>query len=146
MTLRERALRLLAQSEQTRAGLARKLARHGSEEEIEALLDNLIASGLLCDARYAESFVASRSGRYGAAKIRQALRAKGVEDAVIEQHLVPDREADYAAAREMWLRKFGQPPADAREYARQMRFLISRGFGGEVIRKILKEQAEYGQS
>ena len=78
-SLRERALRLLAKSEQTRAALADKLARHGgTPEEIESLLAQLEASGLLSDARYAESFVASRSARYGAAKMRQALRAKGV--------------------------------------------------------------------
>jgi len=141
-TLRERALRLLAKSEQSRADLARKLARHGSEEDIDSLLENLQQSGLLSDARYAESFVASRSARYGAAKIRQALRVKGVDDDTINQHLQPDREAEYATARELWTRKFGQPPADAREYARQLRFLLSRGFGGDVIKKILKEHSD----
>lgn len=141
-TLRERALRLLAKSEQTRAGLARKLARHGAEDEIEALLGQLEATGLLSDARYAETFVASRTSRYGAAKIKQALRAKGVDDQVINEHLQPDRDAEYATARELWLRKFGESPADAREYARQMRFLLSRGFTGDVVKKILKEHSE----
>ena len=141
-SLRERALRLLARSEQTRAGMARKLARHGTEEEIDALLANLQASGLLSDARYAEGFVASRLARYGAAKIRQALRVKGVDDETIAQHLQPDREAEYHTAHALWKRKFGAAPADTREYARQVRFLQSRGFSGDTVRKILKETSE----
>jgi regulatory protein len=138
-TLRERALRLLARSEQTRAGLAAKLARHGSEDDIAMLLGELEASGLLSDARYAEAFVAARSTRQGAAKIRHSLRAKGIDDSVIAQHLTPDAEAEFALARALWARKFGTPPADARDYAKQMRFLLTRGFGPDTARKILKQ-------
>ncbi|MEY3201787.1 MAG: Regulatory protein RecX [Pseudomonadota bacterium] len=145
-TLRERALRLLAKSEQSREGLARKLARHGSEEDIHLLLESLQQSGLLSDERYAEGFIAARTSRYGAARIRQALRGRGVDDDVINAHLIPDAATEYATARALWVRKFGTPPADAREYARQVRFLASRGFSGEVIRKILKEHSEYGES
>ena len=44
---------------------------------------------------------------------------------------------ELARAREVWRRKFEQPPQDASERARQSRFLAARGFGGEVIRKVL---------
>jgi regulatory protein len=37
----------------------------------------------------------------------------------------------------VWRRKFGQPPANAQERARQMRFLHGRGFPADVIRKVL---------
>jgi regulatory protein len=40
-------------------------------------------------------------------------------------------------AREVWRRKFGSPPADAAERAKQARFLAARGFGGEAVRRVL---------
>ena len=40
-------------------------------------------------------------------------------------------------AREVWRRKFGEPPTDAAERGKQMRFLASRGFGGDAIRKVV---------
>lgn len=141
-SLRERALRLLARSEQTRTGLARKLARHASEDEIEALLAQLEASGLLSDARYVDSFLSSRAGRYGIARIRQDLRARGVEPALIAERLTPDPEQDFQLAHTLWARKFGTPPTDPRDYARQARFLLARGFGAEVVCKILKHSDE----
>jgi regulatory protein len=41
-------------------------------------------------------------------------------------------------AREIWARKFASPPADAREWARQARFIQSRGFSTDIIRRLLK--------
>ena len=40
-------------------------------------------------------------------------------------------------AREVWRRKFGEPAPDAAGRARQMRFLASRGFGTEAIRRVV---------
>ena len=36
-----------------------------------------------------------------------------------------------------WRKKFGEPANDAAGRARQMRFLASRGFGAEAIRKVV---------
>lgn len=48
------------------------------------------------------------------------------------------KESEYARARDVWRRKFGEPPADAAERARQMRFLGGRGFSPEVIRRVVQ--------
>jgi regulatory protein len=40
-------------------------------------------------------------------------------------------------AREVWHRKFGEAATEPKEHARQARFLISRGFSAEVVRKIV---------
>jgi regulatory protein len=37
----------------------------------------------------------------------------------------------------VWARKFGTPPRDANERAKQARFLATRGFDGDVIRRVL---------
>jgi regulatory protein len=64
-SLRERALRLLARREHSRAEMLRKLREDGNEDELAALLTRFEECGLLSDARFAEQFVSSRSGRFG---------------------------------------------------------------------------------
>ena len=41
-------------------------------------------------------------------------------------------------AREIWRKKFGQAAADASERARQIRFLVSRGFAADVVRRVVQ--------
>jgi regulatory protein len=136
--LRQRAVRLLARREHTRAELARKLAPHGLPEEIDIVLNELAASGLQSDARFAESYVRSQCARLGRARLRQALRTRGVAADIIQAH-VADLPDDLLRARELWQKKFATPPADLRTWAKQARFLQGRGFSVEVIRALLKE-------
>ena len=138
--LTQRAVALLARREHSRAELARKLAPHGSEEEIETLLSALEGRGLLSDARAAEAYLRSHAERFGAAKLRQALRARGVDEEIISAG-VGELADEQERARAVWIKKFGVLPADAREWARQARFLQSRGFSPDIIRKLLKESA-----
>lgn len=136
--LRRRAIGLLARREHSRAELARKLAADGTPEEIDTVLAQLETEGLLSNARYAEAYVRSHGDRFGAAKLRQTLRSKGVEPELSESQItaLPD---EIERARAVWARKFGTAPPDAREWARQARFLQSRGFTVDVIRRLLKE-------
>ena len=139
--LRRRAIGLLARREFSRAELARKLAGDGTQEEIDTVLAQLQSEGLLSDARCAEAYLRSRGDRFGAARLRQDLRAKGIDAALAQDRLagLPD---EFERARTVWARKFPAAPRDARDWARQARFLQSRGFGSEVIRRLLKEVAE----
>jgi regulatory protein len=62
--LRERALRLLAHREYTRQELSSKIAPLAeSPEQLAALVDELTASDLLSDQRYASTRINSRAGR-----------------------------------------------------------------------------------
>jgi regulatory protein len=141
--LRQRAVRLLARREHTRAELARKLAPHGTSEEIETVLNELANTGLQSDARFAESYLRSQAPRLGGARLRQTLRTKGVASVLIEAQLAGTALADEIdRARDIWTRKFAVPPADAREWAKQARFLQSRGFATDVIRRLLKNIEE----
>ena len=137
--LHSRAVRLLARREHTRAELARKLAPHGTEEEIENVLNELSRTGLQSDARFAESYLRSQAGRLGGARLRQTLRQKGVASDTIDEQ-VTDLPDESARARNVWNRKFGVPPTDAKEWARQARFLQGRGFSTDIIRRLLKEK------
>jgi regulatory protein len=132
--LRERALRLLARREHSRLELSQKLSRLGAtEQDIEALLDQLQASGKLSEARLVEQTLAIRGKRYGHLKLKHELRAKGVSDAQIAEGLGRSKILELQAATAIWQRKFGQFPKSIQEKARQVRFLQNRGFSLEVI-------------
>ncbi len=139
MTLRQRALALLARREYSRTELARRLAQQDgvSAEALEALLDALEVRGWLSDARYAEQRVHARQARYGSRKLALELRERGVDGAVIDAALLGLRDTELARARAVWQRKFPLPAQDARERARQVRFLQARGFGFDVIRRVI---------
>lgn len=137
MTLRERALGLLARREHSRAELARKLAPHGEADEIAALLDDLERENLLSNQRYAESLANSRAGRHGSLRVKADLRDKGVPEALVAEAVRTARANDLEAARAVWAKKFGGPPVDAAERAKQMRFLAGRGFPLDVVRRVV---------
>lgn len=137
MTLRERALNLLARREHSRAELARKLALHGEADAIAALLDTLEREGLLSNQRYAENLASARAGRHGSLRLKADLRDKGVSEEVVAEVVREARAGDLESARAVWAKKFGQPPADAAERARQMRFLAGRGFPLDVVRRVV---------
>jgi len=141
--LRQEAIRLLARREHTRTELARKLAGHGTPEEIELVLAEMEATQLQSDSRTAESWLRGNAARLGGSRLRHSLKSRGLApeliEAQIEQADLPD-EMD--RARAIWSRKFSAAPSNAKEWARQARFLQGRGFAGDVVRRLLKEPRE----
>ena len=138
-TLRERALRLLARREHSRAELGRKLGAHvGPEDELETLLDDLSRRKLLSDERYAESRAHALSRKFGASRIAHELRSKGLDKALAERASAGARSTEVERAREVWLRKFRTAPRTREERAKQMRFLQSRGFSFDAIRAVVR--------
>jgi regulatory protein len=141
--LRERALRLLARREHSRAELVRKLGQAGFDGcDIQPLLDEFEEKRWLSDRRFAESYVADHRARAGAAKLAFDLRQRGVADNIIEAVLSDNRDSELERAQAVWQKKFGSAPADMTEKARQMRFLQSRGFGAEVIRRVIHDASD----
>jgi regulatory protein len=49
-----------------------------------------------------------------------------------------DGEDELAQALALWQRRFGKAPADEREKARQVRFLVSRGYATSVVFRVLR--------
>ncbi len=137
-SLKGRALRLLSAREHSRAELQRKLAPFELVAgTLEAVLDELQAKGFISEQRVLESVVHRRSGKFGATRIRQELLAKGLEPEAVTQAVYQLRQSELPRAREIWRKKFGTQPADAAERAKQMRFLASRGFDGDTIRRVV---------
>jgi len=137
-SLRERALRLLARREHSRAELVRKLEEHARpEDDIEALLDDLSRLKLLSDERYAESRAHALSRKFGAARIAHELRSKGLDKDLADKASKAARVTELERAREVWRRKFRTAPRTREERARQMLFLQSRGFSFDAIRSVV---------
>lgn len=137
-SLKGRALRLLSTREHSRAELQRKLRPFEQVAgTLAPVLDELQAKGFISEQRALESIVHRRSAKFGASRIRQELQAKGLEPEAVAQAVDQLRQSDLSRAREVWRKKFGTLPLDAAERAKHMRFLASRGFDGDTIRRVM---------
>ncbi|MCG6573827.1 recombination regulator RecX [Pseudomonas sp. AF32] len=139
VAVRRTAMDLLARREHGRVELTRKLRQRGAPDElIETALDRLTEEGLLSETRYLESFVAyrARSG-YGPLRIREELGQRGLQRSDIERALRESGIDWQDLLTDTWRRKFlGHLPIDARERARQGRFLAYRGYSMEMINRL----------
>ena len=155
-SLKSRALQLLAQRDQSRLELRRKLLRRARDREtdpaadadvdpgavvaeVDALLDWLEANRFLSDARFAESRVHARAQRFGVQRIRSELAQHQVE-------LPPELAASLAAseierAAAVRARRFAALPESAAERAAQSRFLLGRGFSPDLVQRLMRRLA-----
>ena len=138
-SLTGRALRLLGQREHSRVELERKLARYEEEPgSLAQVLDALTAKGYLSEERALQSLLHRRAADWGEARLRQQLQQQGLGGEAVRQALAELQGSELARAQALWQRRFGVAPTDARERARQSRFLLSRGFAGAVVGQVLR--------
>ena len=77
--------------------------------------------------------------KYGAAKIRQDLKARGVPDEIVRT-VSAAGELERAAA--ILQRKYRAPASTREEQAKRARFLQSRGFSSEVIYRLIRTSGD----
>ncbi|OZI57823.1 recombination regulator RecX [Bordetella genomosp. 1] len=137
-SLKMRAVGYLSRREYSRQDLARKLAPHAeSEEEVAQVLEALTREGWQSNERYAQSLAHRRAPRQGTARIVQELKHSGIDDVQIAEVRDTLRATEYERALEVWRKRFGEAPADRAAYAKQVRFLASRGFAHDAIRRVI---------
>jgi regulatory protein len=155
LSLKGRALQLLAQRDQSRVELRTKLLRHAAAEararaegeasdddgearpaEVETLLDWLEANRFLSTERFVESRVHAREARFGNRRIRAELAQHGV--AVSPETALALAESELQRAATVRERRFAGPPGNAAERVAQTRFLAGRGFSPEVIQRLMR--------
>jgi regulatory protein len=133
--LKIRALRLLARREHSRDELARKLSPYAESPEIlEGVLRDLESGKQLSNERFAGIRAHWLARKYGAAKIRQDLKAKGVENELVERI---SAEGELERAQAILARKYRVPATTPEERARRARFLQGRGFSSDVIHRLV---------
>jgi regulatory protein len=106
--------------------------------ELPRVLDSLERDKLLSDDRFARVLTRSRSVRFGDARIRFELKKSGVKAEAAAGAVAALKGTELERAQAVWSRRFGELPRSPQERARQARFLESRGFAGETIRKVLR--------
>ena len=137
-SLKGRALRLLSQREHSRKELEQKLKPHEETPgELAEALDYLAAKDFINEKRVVDSVVNRRASKLGAARVRQELVAKGLPADDIAEAVDAMRSTEQDRAMQVWRKRFGTPPSDASERAKQVRFLVSRGFAPEVVRRVV---------
>lgn len=153
-SLKGRALRLLSGREYSRHELERKLKTHEETPgELVRALDELQAKGFISEQRVVESVINRRAGKLGTARIRQELQGKGLDPQAVTDAVASLKTTELARAREVWRKKFGAKSdggpdgvvADVAERGKQMRFLAARGFGGDVIRRVVSGAGDDAQ-
>lgn len=153
LSLKARAIQLLSQREHSRLELRRKLLRHAvaackpqagdplsiaDDDDVDPgpcldkLLDWLEANSYLSQERFVESRVHARQARFGTRRITQELAQHGL--AADSGTVAALRESEVERAVAVWSRKFGQAAATPAEHAKQMRFLLLRGFSSDAVR------------
>lgn len=91
------------------------------------------------DERFAESFIHhSLNKGQGPNKIRQELKQRGIDSALMED-VMEMKSIDWLAlAEQVRLKKYGENlPSDYQNKAKQSRFLYSRGFTSDQISQVL---------
>lgn len=145
-SLKARAIGLLSRREHSRSELRRKLVSHCEDPaELDPVLDELERGGWLSQERYAESVVHRQAPRHGTRRIMQELRRHDLPEETLAGLAERLQATELDRAREVWQKRFGQPPTDAREYGRQYRYMGTRGFSSDCLRRILSEHGAVTQ-
>ena len=140
LSLKGRALRLLAAREHSRTELERKLKPHeGTPGQLAQLLDELQAKDFISEARVIESVINRRAGRFGASRIKYELLNKRLGAEAVAAAVESLQPSEFERARDIWRKKFDGLAPNAASRAKQMRFLAARGFGGDVIRRVVSQ-------
>ena len=143
LSLKGRALRYLAAREHSRTELERKLKPHEETPgQLAQVLDELQAKDFISEARVVESVINRRAGRFGASRIKYELLNKGLGAEAVAEAVNSLKSTELERAQGIWRKKFDGPAPDAAARAKQMRFLAARGFGGDVIRRVVSQADE----
>ncbi|MGL6171002.1 MAG: recombination regulator RecX [Vibrio sp.] len=138
---RHNALQLLSRRDHGQYELQQKLALKGHPTDvIDLVINDCLALGYLDDARYAASQVRQTMSKgYGERHVRQQLKQKRIESAMIDQVLAEQQVDWFAQAKWVAHKKFPLGGSvERQQYAKQVRYLQYRGFDFEQIRYALQ--------
>lgn len=141
----ESAIQLLSRRDHGRYELSQKLLLKGYDEpSIEKAIEFCADHQYLDDLRYAKSQVRQAVYKgHGERRIRQELGQKRVDDHTIDQAMEEEPQDWFELAKNTAYKKFrGQKAQDAKQYAKQVRFLQYKGFSFDQISYALEEQSD----
>ena len=118
-----------------------KLKPHAlNEAELCCVLDELQQKGWLSEERYINSYINSKSKKYGLLKIKYLLYNKSDKHDLVDDLLQNTEINEFEVAYQLWEKKFDGivfTQLDQKQILRGMRFLQNRGFSFDIINKVL---------
>lgn len=142
-SLRERALGYLSRREYSYKELQQKLQGYAEEQDdLPALLEDFKKRGWLSEERYTEQVVHARKGKFGSLRVAHELREHGVAENLVAKAVAEVKSDEVANARAICRKKFDAPPTNREQWAKQARFLQSRGFSFDVIKQVLRDDPD----
>ncbi|HEX4859513.1 MAG TPA: regulatory protein RecX [Usitatibacteraceae bacterium] len=137
--MRSHAIGWLARRDLSRATLIGRIRALGATvEAAEQIARWCEERGFLCEGRLADNLSRRLGARFGTRRIARHLRDKGIDAAHAASALGDLQETEFARAWAVWTRRFGVLPTSSADSARQQRFLVTRGFSGDIVRRILR--------
>ncbi|MEH6549610.1 MAG: regulatory protein RecX [Pseudomonadales bacterium] len=148
LAARRAAMDLLARRDHSRLELSQKLSRHSDDPSlIQEVIDQLEHDNLFSEQRFTEIFVRSKVEHgFGPFRIRQDLKAKGVAAELIEQTF-SSQDIDWLThARRVYLNRIKhQGEMDSLKLQKQARYLHSRGYDGDTVKRAMDMDDEFYQ-
>jgi regulatory protein len=146
------AYRVLGSRERTEQELRDSLGRRGyASEVISSVQEELVAEGLLNDARYARLFADDRRrlDQWGSERIGADLARRGVDRELIDAALADvGRDDEMGSALDLLARRFPDTLEGDKERDRAWRLLVRRGYEPELAYAAVRahERGEMGRA
>ncbi len=144
----DRAVRMLAQRPCSHKEIERKLTLvHFDPDVVELVLYKLEKERLLDDKDFAVQWVQSRSRKYGASRLRQELRSKGIDEETVSEILetLPEEE-QFRQAVEYAVKKIRSLQSSCEEIKRRQRItlsLVRRGYSWDLAVKAYEKACRH---
>ncbi|MDE7354562.1 MAG: recombination regulator RecX [Acetatifactor sp.] len=141
----KRAMHLLEKMDRTQEQLRKKLSECGYPQElVEEAIAYVKSYRYIDDERYAKTYVRLNQEKKSAGRMKMDLLAKGVAQEVIARALAEENETapETLIQRLLEKKKFDPAAATPKETAKMYQFLLRRGFSGNEIMHVLKDNLD----
>lgn len=138
--IKETCLRLLARRDYSRKELLNKLTDKGFDrKDVLAVIDELAQQGWQDDQRYARNYARYRMQKgYGPVRIEYELRQNGIDEIDLDAVLQESVSSWMDLLEQVYNKKYNHKKnLDRNEWAKRSRFLLHRGFTGEMLNALL---------
>ncbi len=144
---RDTALKLLDYRMRTVKEVQDKLKEKGfSQETVTRTIETLEEYRFLDDESYAREYLKGRIAQRGIRAIEQELSRKGVHHEITRELTEDMEDAEYEAAVIACRKKYrslqGREPEEQKRKEKVYRFLMSRGYNYDLIRRVYEEIRE----
>mgnify|MGYP003384449785 CR=1 FL=1 len=140
ISLKARAFRYISMREHSRSELSQKLSRYVEvNDDLVGLLDFLEKSQFLSAERFSESLINRKQARFGNQRILAELKNHRIDPNQYEHLQTALVCSEAARAIAVLQRKFQCAPTEQHQRAKQMRFLLQRGFSSDAVRVAMRD-------